>query len=198
MGPAISRGLYEETVFKRIAMTLALMAAPAGLLAQATPTASRSGDLQIGGGYSNANSDYLPNRFNGGTVYFDYDFYHHFGVEGEFRFIKDGPSGIYEKTYQVGGRYSRTYKSRYQPYVKGMYGRGVFNFAENKVTYANLAYNMFVVGGGLDYHLLRNVNLRGDFEYQKWMSFQPNGLSPTVFTIGAAYHFGPGRLSLSR
>lgn len=175
------------------------MAAPAGLLAQATPTASRSGDLQVGGGFSSANSDYLPNRFNGGTAYFDYDFYHHFGIEGEFRFVKDGPTGIYEKTYQVGGRYSRTYKSRYQPYVKVMYGRGVFNLTDSAgKTTSNLPYNMFVAGGGLDYHLFRNVNLRGDYEYQRWMGFPPSGLSPTVFTIGAAYHFGPGRLSLSK
>ncbi|HEY8996706.1 MAG TPA: outer membrane beta-barrel protein [Edaphobacter sp.] len=192
------QSLQEETVFKQIAITLALLVTPAGLLAQAKPTASRAGDLQIGGGFSNANSDYLPNRINGGTVYFDFDFYHNLGLEGEFRFLKDGPSGIYEKTYQVGGRYSKTYRDRFQPYAKVMYGRGVFNFAENKITYANLAYNMVVFGGGLDYHLLRNVNVRGDFEYQKWMGFQPDGLTPTIFTIGAAYHFGAGRLSRGR
>lgn len=192
------QSLYEETVFKQIAITLALLVTPAGLLAQATPTAARLGDLQVGGGFSNANSDYLPNRINGGTAYFDFDFYRHLGIEGEFRFMKDGPSGVYEKTYQVGGRYSRVYKDRFQPYAKAMYGRGVFNFAENGQTTANLAYNMFVGGGGLDYHLLRNVNLRGDFEYQKWFGFYPNGLSPTVVTIGAAYHFGAGRLSRGR
>lgn len=185
-------------MFKRIAIIISLLATPAGLLAQATATASRAGDLQIGGGFSNANTDYLPTRVNGGTAYVDFDFYRHLGVEAEFRFLKDGPTTIYEKTYQVGVRYSRTYKGRYQPYAKVMYGRGVFNFATNGVTTANLAYNMFAGGAGLDYHLLRNVNLRGDFEYQKWLSFPPSGLSPTVITVGAAYHFGAGKLSLSK
>jgi hypothetical protein len=185
-------------VFKKIVIAMTLLGVPGALLAQATSTASRAGDLQIGGGFSNANTDYVPNRVNGGTAYIDFDFYRHFGIEGEFRFLKDGPTNIYEKTYEVGGRYSRTYKERYQPYAKVMYGRGVFNFATNGVTTANLAYNMFAGGVGVDYHALRFLNVRAEYEYQKWMSFPPNGLSPSVITIGAAYHFGAGKLSLSK
>lgn len=182
-------------MFKRILIAISLLGTPAMMLAQATPTASRAGDLQIGGGFSNANTDYLPTRVNGGTAYIDFDFYKHFGVEGEFRFLKDGPSNIYEKTYEVGGRYSRVYRDRYVPYVKLMYGRGVFNFATNGETTANLAYNMFAGGAGLDYRVLPYLNVRAEFEYQKWMSFPPNGLTPSVITIGAAYHFGAGKLS---
>jgi hypothetical protein len=182
-------------VFKKTIVAIALLGAPAALLGQASTTASRAGDLQVGGGYSNANTDYVPNRVSGFTGYFDFDFYRHFGVEGEFRFVKDGGTNIYEKTYQVGGRYSRIYKNRYQPYLKVMYGRGVFNYAINKETTANLAYNMFVGGGGLDYRIRRNITIRGDFEYQKWLGFPPNGLTPTVITIGGAYHFPAGKLA---
>jgi len=182
-------------VLKKIVIAITLAGAPASLLAQAAPTASRAGDLQVGGGFSNANTDYVPNRVNGGTAYVDFDFYRHFGIEGEFRFLKDSPTNIYEKTYEIGGRYSRTYRTRYQPYGKLLYGRGVFNFAYNGQTTANLAYNMFAGGAGLDYKLLPYLTLRGDFEYQHWMNFPPNGLAPTVFTIGAAFHFGAGRLS---
>lgn len=185
-------------MLKRTLIAITLLGIPALLHAQASPTASRSRDLQIGGGYSNANTDYLPNRVNGGTAYVDFDFYRHLGVEGEFRFVKDGEANIYEKTYQIGARYSRVYKDRYQPYAKAMYGRGVFNFATDGQTTANIAYNMFVVGGGLDYRLLPYLNLRGDFEYQRWFGFPPNGLTPTVVTIGAAYHFGAGKLARSR
>lgn len=180
---------------KRIVIAITLLGSPALLHSQASPTASRAGDLQIGGGLSNANTDYVPNRVNGGTAYVDFDFYRHLGVEGEFRFIKDGQTNIYEKTYEVGVRYSRIYKNRYQPYAKIMYGRGVFNFATAGVTTANLAYNMFAGGAGLDYRVLPYLNIRGEFEYQNWMSFPPNGLSPSVVTIGAAYHFGAGKLS---
>ncbi|WP_260706134.1 porin family protein [Edaphobacter flagellatus] len=184
-------------MLKKVVIAISLLGAPAITFAQAVPTASRAGDLQIGGGISNANTDYVPNRVNGGTVYVDFDFYRHFGVEGEFRFLKDGKTNIYEKTYEVGGRYSRVYHNRFVPYGKVMYGRGVFNFANNGQTYANLAYNMFAGGIGLDYRVLTRVNVRAEYEYQKWMSFPPNGLSPSVITIGAAYHFPAGKLSIA-
>lgn len=159
--------------------------------AQAAPTASRRGDLQVGVGYSNANTDYVPNRVNGITGYFDFDFIHNFGVEGEFRFVKDPTTNIYEKTYEIGGRYIHPVgpSRRFVPYAKVLYGRGVFNYAYFGQTTANIAYNMFAAGGGLDYKLIRSVNLRADYEFQRWLSFPPNGLSPSVLTIGAAYHF---------
>ena len=58
------------------------------LHAQSEPTASRLGDLKIGGGFSTANSDY-GGRYNGGAAYVDFDFLPHLGVEGEFHFVKD-------------------------------------------------------------------------------------------------------------
>lgn len=184
------RGMF---VFTRFLVFLTLLSGASMLHAQATPTASRRGDLQIGGGYTNANTDYLPNRVGGGTAYFTYDFKPHFGVEGDFRFIKDGPTNYYEKSYEIGGRYYRTYKERWVPYVRVMYGRGVFNFATDGVTTANLAYNLVAAGAGVDYKLRPYLNVRGDFHYQTWLSFPQNGLTPTMFTIGAAYHFGSGR-----
>lgn len=174
---------------KSLALALTLFGAVSFAAAQAVPTASRVGDLQIGAGFSHADTDYLPYKVNGFTLYFDFDTkYHHLGLEGAFRFINDSPSKIYEKTYEMGPRYSRTY-GKFQPYAKILYGRGVFNFADRGITVANLAYNMFAAGGGVDYKLLRSVNIRGDYEYQRWLSFPPHGLTPSVFTIGAAYHF---------
>jgi len=159
--------------------------------AQAEPTAKRTADLQVGFGFANANTDYVPNRVNGETIYFTFDFTHRFGIEGSFRYLKDNPTNIYEKTYEIGGRYYHPIRPAYKlvPYAKLLYGRGVFNFATNGVTYANLAYNMIAGGAGLDYKLVRSVNLRADFEYQRWPSFPPHGLTPSVVTIGAAYHF---------
>ena len=175
---------------------IGLTAAPALLFGQATPTASRAADLQIGGGFSNANTDYLTNRVNGPTFYFDFDFYKHFGVEGEFRYLKDGTTNIYEKTYEVGGRYSYPFRDRYAPYAKLLYGRGVFNFTNTSgQTTANLAYNMFAGGVGLDYHVLPYLNVRADYEFQHWMGFPNGGLNPGVITIGVAYRFPAGKLA---
>ena len=52
------------------------------------------------------------------------------------------PDDLYEKTYEVGGRYYRTYR-KLSPYAKVMYGRGVFNFpALSDGFRPNLAYNL--------------------------------------------------------
>jgi opacity protein-like surface antigen len=172
------------------------------LFGQAGPTASRRFDLQAGGDFVVANSDYYPEKFKGAGIYATLDFTHRFGAEIDFREVKAHQDPTYEKTYEIGGRYHREY-GRFEPYAKALYGRGVFNFVidsynpdgtvASSTVVANLAYNEFALGGGVDYHLLRRVNLRADYEYQMWHSFPPNGLSPQVFSFGVAYHF-PGGL----
>jgi len=175
--------------YAAIAAFLCLLCAAPALHAQASATATRKADLKIGGGLTSAASDY-GNRFNGGMAYFNFDFRAHLGIEGEFHFVRDGSgNGLYEKTYEIGGRYHRTY-GRFSPYAKGMYGRGVFNFpAFPGFRHANLAYNLFAVGAGVDYRVLKHLNARADFEYQRWLGFPQSGLTPTLFTFGAAYHF---------
>jgi hypothetical protein len=75
-----------------------------------------------------------------------------------------------------------------------MYGRGVFNFPYDV---ANLAYNLFAGGVGADVRVLPYLNLRLDYEYQRWLSFPPTGLTPQILTVGVAYHF-PGSLKRTR
>ncbi|HEX4577549.1 MAG TPA: outer membrane beta-barrel protein [Edaphobacter sp.] len=154
---------------------------------QAETTASRLGDLKIGGGFSIANSDY-GDRYKGGAAYVNFDFLPHIGVEGEFHFVKDS-SDLYEKTYEVGARYRRTY-GKFVPYGKAMYGRGVFNFPPLPDGFRpNLGYNLMAGGIGVDYKLKRYLYLRGDWEYQHWFGFQSSSLSPSILTIGGAYRF---------
>jgi hypothetical protein len=128
----------------------------------------------------------------------DIDFTRHFGAEAEFHFAKDSSgSGQYEKTYEIGGRYFRTY-GRFVPYAKVLWGRGVYNFTQpyvgsngslNFLPVANLAYNLVAAGAGADYKLQRHFYVRGDWEYQRWFSFQGSSLSPNLITVGLAYHF---------
>jgi len=167
------------------------------LHAQASPTASADGVLQIGAMFNIANTDYRPQKFKGYGFYATYDFKYHVGIEGEFHQINDPDSteGIYERTYEIGPRYVLRY-GRYNPYAKLMYGRGVFNFpsmldaATGKVSpTANLAYNIGAIGAGLDYRVVPAMNVRVDYEYQDWFSFPPNGLTPMILSIGVAYHF---------
>jgi opacity protein-like surface antigen len=162
---------------------------------QAAPTADRVGDLQIGAMFNLADTDYRPEKFKGYGFYSTYDFTYHIGIEGEFHQINDpdATEGIYERTYEIGPRYVLHY-GRFAPYAKIMYGRGVFNyprvFGDPKIgPIANLAYNIFAIGGGVDYHVLPGLNARAEYEYQQWLSFAPNGLTPKIFSVGAAYRF---------
>ena len=160
------------------------------LVGQSMPTASRRADLQVGVGFVGDSSDYDTKLSKGFAFYTTLDLRSHLG--GEFVIHQANSSqstGIYERTYEIGPRYFRTY-GNFAPYAKAMYGRGVFNFPNNV---ANLAYNILSGGVGVDIRVLDFLNVRLDYEYQDWLSFPPNGLTPQVYTVGVAYHF-PGKL----
>jgi hypothetical protein len=178
------RGIY---VLTRVALFIGLLGVAPLLHSQTAPTAERVGDLKIGGAFSTANSDY-GDRYNGGAAYFDFDFLRHIGVEGQFHFVKD-PDDLYEKTYEVGPRYYRTYR-KFVPYAKAMYGRGVFNYPALADGFRpNLAYNIAAAGVGVDYKVRPYLYVRADWEYQVWFGFQGSSLTPSILTLGAAYHF---------
>jgi opacity protein-like surface antigen len=171
----------------RLVAFIGLLGVAPMMRAQAFPTGERVGDLKVGGGFSSARSDYAD-RYNGGAAYINFDFLPHLGVEGEFHYVKDS-SDLYEKTYEVGGRYFRTYR-KFVPYGKVMYGRGVFNFPALPDGFRpNLAYNLVAAGVGVDYKVKPYLYVRADWEYQMWMGFQDSSLSPSIITIGAAYRF---------
>ena len=168
---------------------------------QALPTASRRADLQVGVGYvydkSNYNATNLsgdPVNLKGFAIYTTLDVRSHLGAEFVFHQASSGIGDqVYQRTYEIGPRYFRTY-GRFEPYVKLMYGRGVFNFPYGN---ANLAYNIFVGGAGTDVRILPFLNLRADYEYQSWRNFPAVSLTPQLFTLGVAYHF-PGDLKRGR
>lgn len=163
---------------------------------QALPTAARAGDLQIGAGYTAAYPDYATVRWYGPSIYATFDFREHWGIEADFHQVNaPSPDIMYERTYEIGPRYV-WHINRFHPYGKFLIGRGVFNFQtydpskKAVVQAANLAYNLYTFGGGVDVNVHKHVNVRADYEYQSWMSFPPNGgLTPQLITIGAAYHF---------
>ena len=180
-----------------------LLAAPSLLLhGQARPTAARAGDLQVGATYTTGDSDYLPNRIRGIGFYADFDLRSHFGAEFEFHQLGDPNSIVYERTYEIGGRYvvHPRHLSHVAPYLKLMYGRGVFNFPPpfpppypQDQPAANLAYNLAAGGVGADFSVHPRINVRVEYEYQRWFIFPPNGLDPQLVSVGVAYHFPPGK-----
>jgi hypothetical protein len=159
--------------------------------AQAVPTAARSGSLQLGGGFTYVRPDF-SSSIKGISVYGDYDFTRHLGVEGDLHFANlITPADISEDTYLVGPRY-RFHYHRFVPYAKALFGFGRFGYQtpsayEHAATFTS---GVYAFGGGVDVHANKHINIRAfDLEYQNWPSFHPNGLTPIVMTFGAAYTF---------
>jgi len=174
---------------------VALGLASAGLAAhgQALPAASRAGDLQVGVGLSYGKTDIFDNAVTGISAYGTFDVGDHLGAEADVHMmLVNTPDDFVENTYLLGLRYKWD-KTRYQPYVKALAGIG-----QTKVV--GETFPKFVVntpgtffatglGGGIDVHLTRKLNARGDFEYQIWPGFGPHALTPVVATLGVAYRF---------
>jgi hypothetical protein len=155
--------------------------------AQAVPTASSTGNIQIGVAGTFINSDYGKNQ-KGFSVYGDFDFFHNVGIEGDIHLALITPNDISENSYLLGPRYSWHYK-RFHPYAKALFGIGRFGFQRGYFPSASTStYGQFALGGGLDFQASRHINVRAfDVEFQRWPNFAPNGLSPIVYNFGVAY-----------
>lgn len=176
---------------------LALGLLTAGLAAhgQALPTATRGGVLEVGVGYSFGRTDIFTDTVTGGTVFASFDLNDHLGVQADAHLmIFSTPNDFVEDTYLLGPRYT-WHLNRFSPYVKVEGGIGTTStnqpagakppFVVNTPgTYFALGF-----GGGVDVPVYEHVFAHGEFERQDWPGFPPNGLTPTILTVGVAYRF---------
>lgn len=181
-------------------------------LGQASPDATRAGDLQAGGTFTFAYPDYTPQDAVGYGIYAAFDFTTHWGAELDFHQVSiDQHSPAKETTFEYGVRYHRTY-GRYNPYLKGLAGRGTFTSSPTFYQgTASPGYNLLTFGAGVDTELKPRFNLRIGMEYQNWFTgsvtgppnsggpgtnvYLPNGLTPILFEVGFAYHFTGGSIA---
>jgi opacity protein-like surface antigen len=189
--------------FLKFVAGMALLSASA-LFAQAAYTAGRAGDLQLGAEFVLGQSKYLPVQTVSGSFidpvvlsqrvklkgfgsYATFDWREHYGVELNIRHVKgnlnDGQS---ETTYEFGGRYVIARKYRMAPYAKAMIGRGVYNYPDSA---GSLAFNLYALGAGVDFHATSSINVRAEYEYQSWLSVPIQNPQPQIVSIGVAYRF---------
>jgi Outer membrane protein beta-barrel domain len=195
---------------KRTVLILAMLTACSPFaLGQASPDATRAGDLQAGGTFTFSYPDYTPQDALGFGAYVAFDFRTHWGAELDFHQVAiEQHSPAKERTFEYGVRYHRTY-GRYNPYLKGMAGRGTFDFSPNFFQAgASPGYNLLSFGAGVDIELTTRVNVRAGMEYQNWFTggqkgpvgvggpgsdvYLPHGLTPILYEVGFAYHFTGG------
>ena len=179
---------FARTLHTSLALGLLAFASTCAF-SQAVPTASRAGIAQLGAGWTVVKPDYGQKNVQGVSIYGTFDFLRHIGVEGSIHLASMvTPTDIGEDSYLLGPRYVFRY-GRFNPYGKAMFGLARFKYKFQDVTNA-YTYGVYAFGGGLDYAATKRINVRAiDFEYQKWPSFPTNGLTPLVFTFGAAYSF---------
>lgn len=159
--------------------------------AQATATATGNA-LAVGLTYQNIDPDYGPSRASGLGIFADYDFSRYVGATAEFNFQTAFSNVVFlEHTYMVGARGIYRY-GRYTPYAKLLIGGGSSSNNANVPGLLNApgTYPVFAIGGGLDIRLEHHITVRAiDYEQQQWLQYHPNGLTPHVFSFGAAYRF---------
>lgn len=166
-------------------------------LGQAIPASTRAATIQLGAGYTHFQPDYGPRDFSGFTVYADYDFIFHLGVEAEMHRSLSNQTDIGEYTYLIGPRAYYIVKRRLKFYGKGMIGRATLDYQKPYFNPSSPTYPVFAGGAGLDIGVTRHLNIRAlDYEYQLWTGFPYHNsptvkdhLSPAVLTVGAAYRF---------
>jgi hypothetical protein len=153
---------------------------------QTFPTAANSLDLQIGGGFTTATSDYATGHINGYLVLGGLRLRDHLREETELRHYTNSKNSLSETSVLSGISYSMTFRG-ISPYIKGLAGAG---FLKNPNATGVLVR---AVSGGLDLTLNPSVHLRADYEYQSWppeLGFE-QGLVVKMFTVGGVYHLHP-------
>lgn len=179
------RSILTKKWSSLIVIVASLLAAVPSLHAQAVYTAQRTTRIQAGFGFLSLNPDYRPGTIIGVSVWGDYDFSKYVGAEisthfGEFI----TPDDISENSYMIGPRFIYRHRAL-TGYGKALVGRATISNLRYNLS---SSYNLYALGGGLEYRLARRFNVRLiDFEQQEWPSFQPHTLAPTVVTFGVSY-----------
>ncbi len=175
------------------ALALALFAGFAASHAAAQASATATGNaLAVGLSYQNIDPDYGPVRASGVGIFANYDFARYVGVTAEVNLQTAFSSVVFlEKTYMVGAR-GEYHHNRYLGYGKVLVGGASSSNNTNNPGLLNApgSYGAAAFGAGLEVRLEHHITVRAlDYEQQHWLGYHPHGLTPSIFSFGAAYRF---------
>jgi opacity protein-like surface antigen len=180
------------------------LAATIPAFSQARPAAELNhSQIVIGAGFSDYASDFLG-RIDGTTVWIDWDInrgpslIRGLGIELEGRDLSFGRTANYPALRQdtAGGGviYTVRHFNNIHPYGKFLASYGSIDFGHFTPTYSHDTRTAYTPGVGVEFHAMRNLWIREDYEYQFWNNFfRHHAMNPNGFTIGVEYVIGDRR-----
>ena len=199
------------SVFIGLFLSVVLGIGAAAVSGQSVHSATRnggggSGPLAIGVGISDYDVDFGKGRMLGGTLWADYfpgfvpGPLRGIGMEMEARDItlnrsSSQPSNLREETAGGGVIYAWPHFRKFHPYAKYTmsFGGIYFGLPSGVVQphpYTHDTRTVTAYGGGIDYHAVGSLWVRGEYEYQHWPHlFGRSALNPQGVTVGAVYRF---------
>jgi opacity protein-like surface antigen len=151
------------------------------------PEAPFSERWQVGVAGSLVNPDYSNTAIPGGMVYGSYNTMRYFGVEARVHYAYKS-NGEREFSLAGGYRFMVPIK-RFEPFAGGLIGYG--RFTDSNTADQGNGTNSFTISylAGVDLHVTKHLNVRlFEVEAQVWTDFLPEGLNPTAYSAGVAYH----------
>lgn len=170
-----------------ILLAAMLLAMTQAASAQVEPSGTAGGlSLSVGDTFSGFYLGYGARKMGGLSTFVDLDTPHHWGLEGEARWLViHRTQGAQASTYLFGPRYYRNVGTRFQPFAKGTIGVGLFTFPNSM---GHGSYFVVAPGAGVDYLLTRNLHLRlAEVEYQYWNQFPFGNMSAVGVSTGFRY-----------
>ena len=165
--------------------------------AQSLPGANKKADIAVFGGFDHSNPDFGAQRNNGIVLGGDYTRYFGWRIAPSFEVRVNRTTGFeMDQEAFFGGLRVKTDIRRFHPYANFLVGgtKITFHFPPNPHYLTDTA-TAFSFGGGLDFDVYRNFQLKVDYQEQMenfgGNGTQPNNadftLSPTHFAVGVVY-----------
>ena len=160
--------------------------------AQGLPAASKQLDISAFGGVINENPDFGPQRNYGFFLGANVTRYFHWVVAPSLEVRYHSTTGQYlnDRSFQVGPRVQVDVFRRFHPYADFLAGAGSIHFVRPFIpNYLNDSSAVYSFGGGVDVDLVRNFQLKFDYQSQSASYGEGFSLAPRPLGIGVVYRF---------
>ena len=191
----MNRKPMSVTLF--LLLVLAALSERPSARAQGLPAATRKADISVFGAFDHSNPDFGAFRNNGIVLGADYTRYFGWRLAPSFEVRANRTPGFeMDQESILAGLRLKADIRRFHPYADFLFGgtKVTFHFPLNP-HYLNDTALASSVGGGLDFDIYRNFQLKVDYQEQ-FENFGPNGtqpnnanftLTPGGFTAGVVY-----------